>query len=682
MIEPLNDFAENLRQDVLAAADSDDLGTMTADAFMQIAFDLLSEAGEFEDPLVCYHRGRGIEISGYAIDEEEGRVDLFVGIHTNSVPPVTVSKRQIDAAIRRLRRFYDWCMSGRFVELEESSPVFDMAAHVHQFGNILTQLRLCVITDGEATVERLPDEQLGEIVASSSVWDIVRIYRLQSSGRRPDSIEIDFPDRIGSALPCISAGSTDEGYSAFLTVLPGTLLREIYSDFGPRLLEANVRSFLQARGKVNRGIRDTLLNAPARFLAYNNGITMTARTVERVESYGVTLIRKIGGLQIVNGGQTTASLLVAGRGKADLSHVHVPAKLIEIGAENFYDEFVKDISRYANSQNRISEADFSSNDPFHVQIEELSRTIWAPAVDGNQRQTKWFYERARGQYQVARSAAPTPGKRRAFLVEYPTRQRFTKTDLAKFENTWDQLPHIVSKGAQKNFADYMIRAGSRTQLPVDREFFERLVAKAILFRNAERIIQQQKFGGYRANLVTYTLALISHATGQRIDLQKIWNQQSLSDAIERTITEVSHGVHAVITDPPGGRNITEWCKSESCWKRVRDIASKYEFARLAQDVLRSDQARSERKKQATSLDPDYVNNLRRIVEVNFERWFMLVRWASETGSLDPGERQLALRVGKAIQRGHQIKPIDAERATQILDRAEQLGFGIEADAVG
>ena len=682
MIEPLNDFAENLRQDVLAAADSDDLGTMTADAFMQIAFDLLSEAGEFEDPLVCYHRGRGIEISGYAIDEEEGRVDLFVGIHTNSVPPVTVSKRQIDAAIRRLRRFYDWCMSGRFVELEESSPVFDMAAHVHQFGNILTQLRLCVITDGEASVERLPDEQLGEIVASSSVWDIVRIYRLQSSGRRPDSIEIDFPDRIGSALPCISAGSTDEGYSAFLTVLPGTLLREIYSDFGPRLLEANVRSFLQARGKVNRGIRDTLLNAPARFLAYNNGITMTARTVERVESYGVTLIRKIGGLQIVNGGQTTASLLVAGRGKADLSHVHVPAKLIEIGAENFYDEFVKDISRYANSQNRISEADFSSNHPFHVQIEELSRTIWAPAVEGNQRQTKWFYERARGQYQVARSAAPTPGKRRAFLVEYPTRQRFTKTDLAKFENTWDQLPHIVSKGAQKNFADYMIRAGSRTQLPVDREFFERLVAKAILFRNAERIIQQQKFGGYRANLVTYTLALISHATGQRIDLQKIWNQQSLSDAIERAITEVSHGVHAVITDPPGGRNITEWCKSESCWKRVRDIASKYEFARLAQDVLRSDQARSERKKQATSLDPDYVNNLRRIVEVNFERWFMLVRWASETGSLDPGERQLALRVGKAIQRGYQIKPIDAERATQILDRAEQLGFGIEADAVG
>ena len=161
----------------------------------------------------------------------------------------------------------------------------------------------------------------------------------------------------------------------------------------------------------------------------------------------------------------------------------------------------------------------------------------------------------------------TPARRRDFLAENPTRQRFTKTDLAKFENTWDQLPHMVSLGAQKNFSDYMIRMGGRDQMLVDRDYFERLVGKAILFRTAERIVQQQNFGGYRANIVTYTLALLSHATSQRVDLDRVWREQTLSDNLRVTIAELSHEVHRIITNPPGSRNITEWCKSERCWDR-------------------------------------------------------------------------------------------------------------------
>ena len=681
MNESLRAFAENLRQDALALADADDQGAMTADAFMQLAFELLAELGEFEDPLVCYHKSRGIEVSGYAIDEDEGRADLFLGIHTNVAPPVTVSKRAVHAALRRLRTFYSWCANGNYRALEESSPAFDMAAYLNQVNGKLTKLRLCVITDGRATVEHIPDEQMGSITIQSSVWDIVRIYRLQASGRRRDEIVIDFADRLGTTLPCIAAENSAEGYKTFLTLLPGSLLRDVYSEFGPRLLEANVRSFLQARGKVNRGIRDTILNSPNRFLAYNNGITMTARSVDREVVAGITRIERTKGLQIVNGGQTTASMLAAGRGKADLSHVNVPAKLIEIGNEDHYVDFIKDISRYSNSQNRISEADFSSNDPFHVQVEELSRTIWAPAVDGSQRQTKWFYERARGQFQVARSAEPTPAKRRAFLAEHPTKQRFTKTDLAKFENTWDQLPHVVSKGAQKNFADFMIRTGSRSQLVIDHAFFKRLIAKAILFRTAERIIQRQQFGGYRANLVTYTLALISHGTEQRIDLERIWNLQMLSEPMKQVIAETSHDVHAVITNPPGGRNITEWCKSEACWDRIRDRASRLNLDLLRGEVLSGEQARREKKARTSQISPEYVNQLRRIVEISAESWLMLSRWASETGSLDPSERQLVLRIRKAIQRGNQIKPSDAERAIAVLNRANQLGFNIEADLV-
>ena len=672
----IESFAENLRQDVLSLAESDDGDLMLADSFTQTAFDMLSEAGEFEDPLVCYHRARGIEVSGYGVDEDEGRVDLFLSIHTNMAPPTTVTRQQVEVAFRRLRSFLEWCLSGRYVELEESSPVFDMAAHIYGFRKNLAQIRLCVITDGRTTVETLPQDRIGDVAISNSLWDVVRLHRLSTSGRQREAISIDFNERFGEPLPCLPADSSQDGYRAFLTLIPGHMLRSIYSDFGSRLLERNVRSFLQARGKVNRGIRDTIAREPEKFLAYNNGITLTAEAVELCHTNGSQAITKLEGLQIVNGGQTTASLLATNRGRADLSHVYVAAKLIEIETGDVHDELVRNVSRYANSQNRISEADFSANDPLHVRIEELSRTVWAPAADGTQRQTKWFYERARGQYQDARALETTPARRRAFASENPTRQRFTKTDLAKFENTWDQLPHIVSRGAQKNFSDFMIRWSGRDQMVVDRAYFERLVGKAILFRSAERIVQQQNFGGYRANIVAFTLSLLSNTTGQRIDLDRIWREQALTDNLSTTIAELSHEVYRIIINPPSARNITEWCKSERCWESVRTNASRQPMTRIADELLGASAARAEQKRAISNLSSDYVGNLERLVSVSSERWMMLAEWAAETESIDPNQRQLALRIGRAIERGRTIKAPDAERAVEILDQAIALGFAV------
>ena len=671
---PMEMFAENLRQDVLALAESDDEGLMLADSFTQTVFDILSEAGEFEDPLVCYHRARGMEVSGYGVDEEEGRLDLFVSIHTNTVPPITVTRQQVEVGFRRIRSFLEWCLSGRYVELEESSPVFDMAAHIYGFRKSLIQVRMSVITDGRTTVETLPQERIADVSLSGHLWDIVRLHRVSTSGRQRETISIDLNERFGQLLPCLEADLSQDGYRAFLTLIPGHILRSIYSDFGSRLLERNVRSFLQARGKVNRGIRDTIAREPDRFLAYNNGITLTAEAVELCQANGSTAIARLKGLQIVNGGQTTASLLATDRGRADLSQVYVAAKLIEIESGDAHDALVRNVSRYANSQNRISEADFSANDPFHVGMEELSRTVWAPAVGGTQRQTKWFYERARGQYQDARALQTTPARRSMFNAENPTRQRFTKTDLAKFENTWDQLPHVVSRGAQKNFSDYMIRLTGRDQVVADRSYFERLVAKAILFRTAERIVQQQNFGGYRANIVTYTLSLISNATGQRLDLESIWREQGLTENLRIVIAELSHEVHRIITNPSSARNITEWCKSERCWEDIRTLASRGPLARISEELLGATATRDEQKRELANLSSDYIANLERLVNVSSERWRMLAEWAAETESIDPGQRQLAIRVGRALERGRTIKAPDAERAVGILDQAIALGF--------
>ena len=678
----IEEFSENIRQDVLALAESDEQDVMLFDSFTQTMFDMLSEVGEFDDPLVCYHRARGMEVSGYMVDEDEARVDLFLSIHTNSTPPETVTRQRVEIAFRRLRSFLEWCLGGRHVELEESSPVFDMAAHIHAFRGSLAKVRLCVITDGRTTIESAPqDQNLGDIAISSSLWDVVRLHRLNTSGRQRETISIDLGERFEEPVPCLQAANTQEGYRAFLMLIPGDVLRSIYADFGSRLLETNVRSFLQARGKVNRGIRDTIAREPERFLAYNNGITLTAETVEVCDINGGRAVTRLGGLQIVNGGQTTASLLASDRGRADLSQVYVAAKLIEIADGEVHDELVRHVSRYANSQNRISEADFSSNDPFHVRIEELSRTTWTPPVGGSQRQTKWFYERARGQYQDAKASETTPARRRAFSVEHPTRQRFTKTDLAKFENTWDQLPHIVSRGAQKNFSDYMIRLGERDQTDVDRTHFERLVAKAILFRTTERIVQRQNFGGYRANIVTYTLALLSNATSQRIDLDRIWREQDLTPNLHEVIAELSQDVHRIITDPPTARNITEWCKAERCWETVRTKVPHAPVNRMGDELLNTAATKREQKRSISRVDADHVKDLKRLVEVSSEGWKMLAEWGTGTGSIDPSQRQLALRIGRAFQRGSSIKPTDAGRAVELLDRAKALGFGVEDDGM-
>ena len=676
-------FAESVREDVLAMAEADGQDTMLSSLFTQGAFDLLSEAGYVEDPQVCYHRARGMEVSGYSVDEEEGRMDLFLCIHTNTTPPHTVTRQEVEVAFRRLRSFLEWSLAGRYVELEEAASAFDMAAHIHASKGGLSKVRLCVITDGRTTVDRIPrEEPLGDIVVERSLWDIVQLHRMATSGRQREAISIDLVERYGTPLPCLQADDTREGYRAFLLLIPGDLLRGIYADFGARLLETNVRSFLQARGKVNRGIRDTIAREPERFLAYNNGITLTAETVELNQTGGGTSISRLGGLQIVNGGQTTASLLATNRGRADLSRVYVAAKLIEIEPGEVHDELVRNVSRYANSQNRVSDVDFSANDPFHIKIEELSRTTWAPSVGGVQRQTRWFYERARGQYQDARASETTPARRRAFVLEHPTRQRFTKTDLAKFENTWDQLPHIVSRGAQKNFSDYMIRLGERNREVVDRADFERLVAKAILFQTAERIVQRENYGGYRANIVTYTLALLFNATSQRLDLERIWKEQTLTENLQGVIAELSRDVHSIITSPPTARNITEWCKAEKCWEAVRNSASRAPVERLSDELLDAAATRKEQRRVITAIPADDVENFKRVVGVSPEGWEMLATWGAETRAIDVSQRQLARRVGRALGRRNSISPGDAARAVEILDRAAAVGFAVESEELG
>lgn len=417
------------------------------------------------------------------------------------------------------------------------------------------------------------------------------------------------------------------------------------------------------------------MNEPHRFLAYNNGLTATAQSVA-FGSDGHTIVRAHD-LQIVNGGQTTASIFHAKRLKADLGQVWVQVKLSVVSNPQQLDDFVGKVAQYANSQNKINLADFSANSPFHRAVEKYSRTIWAPAVGNAQNQTRWFYERARGQYADASSRAGTPAKIKAWQAIHPKTQMFTKTDLAKFENTWNQKPHMVSKGAQTNFGEFTVELSARPDFSPSERYFQHLIAKAILFRRAEKIVGDQKFGGYRANIVAYTLAYIFYKTAQRIDLDAVWKRQKVPLSLESTIEKVSHHVYQHITTASGGANVTQFCKQEKCWRLLREkelhLSSELEAELIAvgRAVAAPRPAPDDALSSPSEID---VQNIVDAGQIEADLWFAASKWAARTNNLQGWQRSLLFSIGKLRSSGRDVSAKQATQGLKAIREVQELGF--------
>ena len=571
------EFAESFHQDVIAQSQDVDTEYFKEEQFTELMLLFLADISEVDDFEICSHQGRGIKVNAYNFsnetDSKEGIfLDLFVSSYSGDFPPITISKTDIQIQFKRLQTFFNNAISHNYTNLEESSPAFDLSDKIHKLRENILRVRLFVLTDGIANIGAMENETLGSAIISYHVWDMPRLHRLVISGNRPEPIEIDFKNKFGQSIPCLPMPADNPQYTTYLAILPGKMLSDMYSEYGPKLLERNVRAFLQMKGKVNKGIRDTIKTEPHMFLAYNNGISATAERIkfETLEN-GVPGIISIYDFQIVNGGQTTAGIhYTCVKEKCDISAVFVQVKLTVLKNQTDIEKIVPKISEYANSQNKINAADFTSNDPFHIELEKLSRRIWAPTRGGSQQETHWYYERARGQYQEDKIREKTPKQKRIFSDRNPTSQRFAKTDLAKYENSWDQLPHIVSLGAEKNFHEYVQRHDDQISKP-DESYFTLLIAKAILFKKTDKIVQSQKFGGYKANIVTYTIALLSKLTDKKINLQRIWKDQNLSPALEDYITTLTKEVQKIIINPPGGKNVTEWCKKKECWDQIQKL---------------------------------------------------------------------------------------------------------------
>ncbi|KAB2722027.1 AIPR family protein [Brucella intermedia] len=644
------EFFHDFRQDLLAGAEAN--GSFLLAEFMDVVSRELTETGFTEGFEFAHYRAqRGMRVDGYWFNDEGG-LNLFVADFDSRTELASLTRTDVDAAFKRVANFFDASLRKNLAaDLEITSPEYGLARQIADRKSLIRHLNLILVSERTLSdrIQALPDSETAGIATSFHIWDISRLHRQRSSRSHKEALDLDFEAMFGTGISCLSAHLGTDAYQSYLVVMPGPILSTIYEKFGARLLEQNVRTFLQARAKVNQGIRTTIMTEPGMFFAYNNGITATAQSVETKRTGDGLQITRITDLQIVNGGQTTASLFHTRRkDKADLAQIFVQMKLSVIDSEAS-EKVVPRISEYANTQNRVQAADFFSNHAFHIRMEEFSRRIWAPAGKGAQRETKWFYERARGQY-VDAQAKLTPAEQKRFKAENPKPQMLTKTDLAKFENVWDDHPRYVNLGAEKNFARYAARIGKEWDKSSDsfnEGYFKRAVARGIIFRATERIVSAQPWynNGYRANIVAYTLAVLSELTRRQektLDFQRVWNAQAISSVLETTIAVVASRVNDDLLRPMQGiSNISEWAKREACWARM--IEDMDEFADLLSDefdgecLSREDHLSDKRAARNTQKVDNGIEAQTKILAIPAARWTVVRETLASKRLLTPKE---------------------------------------------
>ncbi|MBR4642285.1 MAG: AIPR family protein [Selenomonadaceae bacterium] len=396
-------------------------GNGTAAAFAEKITKLMQEAeylnGDFQEAFFSGTHSKkrsNFRIDGYIRDEADNSIVLFTVHYSDDGK--NMDKASAEKNFKMLESFVDAVLRTDLCnDIDESTSVAELAENLKAISD--EKIKFILLTNAKRSnkLQEIKNFFACGKEVECQIWDIERIFAVYNSLQVREPVKIDF-DEICGGLPCIKAANAGDDCESFLCVMPGKILADIYDLYGSRLLEGNVRSFLSTKRAVNKKIRETILNKPEKFFAFNNGIAATAKNIELELSTGGLHIKSVVDFQIINGGQTTASLSNARfKDKNNLEKIFVQMKLTRIGEmpSDKQEELIEEISRSSNSQNKVTDADFFSTHPFHVEMEKISRRIFAPPQSGFQYQTKWFYERARGQY-VQEQMKMTPAQQKNF----------------------------------------------------------------------------------------------------------------------------------------------------------------------------------------------------------------------------------------------------------------------------
>ncbi|MEK6199310.1 MAG: AIPR family protein [Psychrobacter sp.] len=635
----------------------------------------------------------GLGFNGDLGDTELDQLELVMLVndfnHTGTLE--TLTNTRIEQLRKSAIRFFNNALDSHFIDsLEESSSGYIAAKEIFQKYAAIESIKLVILTNAQLS-KRVANKKESDddinIPFRVDIWDVKRLYDLESSQSKSEAIEIDLAE-WGGAIPTLVATQSDE-LTSYLCVINGDTLANLYDEYGARLLEANVRSFLEFRGKINKGIRKTINTEPELFFSYNNGLTATASDVEY--DSGKQAITKISNLQIVNGGQTTASLLLTRKkDKATLKDVHVQLKL-NVVSDSKSDDLISNISRFANSQNAIRDSDFFSNHPFHRRLEEISRRVWAPPSDENIKQTRWYYERARGSYLNAQSKLTDAGKK-AFRSEHPKSQLIIKTDLAKVYLIFDKRPHDAIKGAQiafRGFAQSIDKIWEKSTEQVNDYFFQELVAKIIIWNACKRAVydQEEFVGNTKATITAYTVYVIKALMDNEkleFNYPKIWNNQSVNAHYHNQILDTSVKVNNLLNQlsEETGKAVLSMAKSKENLTTVQKVIDKEGYFSLDmyfKTQLVPDSVIQERRQDIAKQSEKVAkgaNNLNDLCLVPIRNWAALVTNAKDNNLLATKDEQIISIIPDLLTGKSRRNPTDGQVAAinKILDDLESKGI--------
>jgi AIPR protein len=560
-----------------------------------------------QDPvLIGYLNERlKIQVDAYAFDEDEGTLDLYL-VHydyeQNEDEMLKISMTQLNELANKVKRFVTNAID---LPIEPSREAYGLAQLFNNNISSIEQINIFLLTNLIYQSNKPVDINIPKVSeVNVQVWDIDRVFQLVNAEQGVADVYINFEEQFGQSfelmfVPDPKANQVKDNFDCYIGFIPAELLARAYDRWGPKLVERNVRSFLQARAGTNKGIRDTLKDPSEKqmFVAYNNGISSVARSGEIQQVHeGVNLYRINGltGWQIVNGGQTTASIHQAYRSGIDLSDVYVQAKLTILQLQEqehkdlhaTEDDMISKISKYANTQNKINQSDLLANTRFMSGLEQHSRNSWVPAIDGRKPDKKWYFERARGQYMVDIGRRSRGKEQNEFKKMYPKEFVLTKVDLAKMFMSWEKYPHVASKGGEAAFKSFMDLNKEYWKYEKDEnnntiqlkelttEAYQEFIARILINNKVRSIVEAQQLKGYKANVIYYTTSMLNLLYGDQIELQAVWENQNLSEKWDSIIDTIARETLEFLKQSAGDQNVTQWAKKEACWVLFKEECSK------------------------------------------------------------------------------------------------------------
>ena len=695
------EFLQELRNE--AIVDGNDV----EDQFVKEKVQELEERGELIDPNMfsCEMRGSGnraIAFDAYGYDEADSSFVLLISDFQNTIEKTTLTNTRIDELYSRMRNFITEAYNGdirRFCDAAD--PIIDIAKELKtrigtgSLNSEILKFKFFIITNSVLSIQvkTTTRENVLDRPVEINLWTLERFYQAKMSNIS-ESIHIDCRKfNCEKGIQCLKANLGDNNaYDSYMAIVPGKFLADIYLAHGSRLLEGNVRAFLSVRGKVNRKIRETIIGKhPENFFTYNNGIAVVAHSIEL--SADGTRILSFNDFQIINGGQTTASLASAivkkEAGAESFAKIFVPMKLTVLNVEGDlseeeeakYNDITQQISKSANCQNPVSDADFFSNDPFHRIMEELSLKHMAPPVNGSPHQTIWYYERSKGRWEQDQMKM-SEAQRNRYRLRSPKNQVVKKEKLAKCLNTIYMNPHIVCAGSANNmkaFATTITELYEKSKDGINEVFFKKGIASVILFDDVDRLVNKSEWypkGGNKAQIVPYTIAklIASLPKGMDIDWKRIWNKQMLYVELVNQIEIIAKSVHEFLLDS-GGAIVREYAKKASTWKKFRDeysvvLTNEFISSLVSTDLLKDEERAAKRTRKFNSdidLEVEFYTR-------GYDYWMKFYNDMEKEQVISYGDRDFIKSLASYIIKGSLPSKAQIKKLLKIITKAEDAGY--------